>query len=67
MFYLPILRTCCEVSQNSPIKYSSENNGPFLFAMVLSPESNLTLIPVVLPSVIHGDNLPVLVSITHIY
>lgn len=62
--HLPILRTCCEVSQNSAIKYSSENNSPFLFAMVLSPESILTLISVFLPSVIHADNLPVLVSVT---
>lgn len=62
--HLPILRTCCEVSQNSAIKYSSENNSPFLFAMVLPPESNLTLISVFLPSVIHADNLPVLVSVT---
>lgn len=65
-YHLPILKTCCEVSQNSAIKYSSENNSPFLFAMVLPPESNLTLISVFLPSVIHADNLPVLVSVTKI-
>lgn len=61
MYYLPILKTCCEVSQNSAIKYSSAN--PFHFAMVLSPKSNLSFISVVLPSVIHADNLPVLVSV----
>lgn len=62
----PILRTCCEVSQNSAIKYSSGNNSPFLFAMVLPPESNRTLMSVFLPSIIHADNLPVLVSVTKI-
>lgn len=65
-YHLPILRTCCDVSQNSAMKYSSENNSPFLFAMVLPPESNLTLISVFLPSVIHVDNLPVLISVTKI-
>lgn len=34
--------------------------------MVLPPESNLTLISVFLPSVIHADNLPVPVSVTKI-
>lgn len=62
----PILRTCCEVSQNSAIKYSSGNNSPFLFAMVLPPESNRTLMSVFLPSIIHADNSPVLVSVTKI-
>lgn len=64
--HLPILRTCCEVNQNSAMKYSSGNNSPVLFAMVLPPGSNITLIrSVFLPSVNHADNLPVLVSITN--
>lgn len=54
------------MSQNSAIKYSSENNSPFLFAMVLPQKSNLTLMSVTLPSVIHADNSPVLVSVTKI-
>lgn len=73
-YHLPILSTCCEVSQNSAIKESRENNSPFLFAMILPPESNLTLILVFQPLAIHAVNLPVLVSeieihfhLTHIH
>lgn len=64
--HLPILRTCCEVNQNSAMKYSSGKSIPVLFAMVLPPGSNITLIrSVFLPSINHADNLPVLVSITN--
>lgn len=62
--YLPILRTCCEVNQNSAMKYSSGKKRSVLFAMVRPPGSNITLIrSVFLPSINHADNLPVLVSI----
>lgn len=47
--HLPILRTCCEVSQNSAMKYSSGNTSPFLFTMVIPPEPSLTFRSVFFP------------------